>query len=137
MSTIRFQIVAAIEAVLAAASAPVFPDYDSVEAGEDKGIIAGDWSDQYESNNLIDAHKLEFPLGFFARGASCDAVVDELQDEVIAALKSNAALKALIKRLKPGPVKGRRDGTGKVTAMLSQTVTIEFFTQAGSQTAPA
>lgn len=133
MSTIRSQIIAAVDTVLATASSPVFPEYDPVEQSVASGIIFGDWLDKSETNNMLDKHALELPMGFFARGATADAVADALQDEVVGALQASAELKALINRLIPGPVRGRRDGSGKRTTMLSQTLMLEFMTQRGSQ----
>lgn len=135
MSTIRSQILAAVEAVLATATADMHPDYELVGSNVASGIIYGDWTDDPETNNLLDKHRLSIPMGFFARGATARADADALQDEVLGLLMADQSFGGLVRSFKPGPVRGRMDGTGDRTALVSQTFTAEFFTEAGSQTA--
>ena len=137
MSTIREQVMAAVEAVLASASVDVHPDWEGVDKGVQSGIIAGDFLDRAETNNLLDKHTLELPMGFFARGDTARAVADALQDEVFGLLMADPSFGGLVKRFTAGPVQGRNEATGGRSCLLSQTYTAEFFTQAGSQSAPA
>jgi hypothetical protein len=137
MSTIREQVIAAVEAILATASADVHPDWEAVDKGVQSGIIAGDFLDRAETNNLLDKHTLEMPMGFFARGNTARSVADALQDEVFGLLMVDPSFGGLVKTFKAGPVQGRNEATGGRSCFLTQTYTAEFFTQAGSQTAPA
>jgi hypothetical protein len=137
MSTLRNNILAAIETVLATATADVHPDYEMVGTNVSAGIIYGEWTDDSETNNLLDKHSLSIPMGFFARGPTARADADALQDEVQGLLMADPSFGGLVRRFKPGPVRGRMDGTGNRTALVSQTFTAEFFTEAGSQTAAA
>lgn len=134
MSTIRSQILSAIEAVLATASVDVHPDYEAVGTNIVSGIIYGDWTDVPETNNLLDRHSLVIPLGFFARGTSARATADALQDEVLGLLMADKSFGGLVSRFKAGPVSGRMDGAGDRTAQVTQTFTAEFLTSTGSQT---
>lgn len=135
MSTIRSQILTAFEAVLATASVDVHPDYEAVGTNVTAGIIYGEWTDEPETNNLLDKHTLDIPMGFFARGATARADADALQDEVLGLLMADPSFGGLVRRFKPGPVRGRMDGTGDRTALVSQNFKAEFFTEAGSQAA--
>jgi hypothetical protein len=137
MSTIREQILVAIEAVLATASVDVHPDWESVEKDVESGIIFGAFLDTSSSNNMIDKHSLAMPMGFFGRGENARSAADAIQNEVFQLLHADPSFGSLVKRLIPGPVQGGNEATGGHGVLLSQTYTAEFFTEAGSQTAPA
>jgi hypothetical protein len=137
MSTIRKQVIDAIDAVLATASSGVHPDWERVDKDVASGILFGEWEDAAETNNLLDKHTLTLPMGFFARGDNAESVADALQDEVLGLLMADPSFGGLVKRFIAGPVRGRQEATGGESALLSQNFTAEFFTQAGSQTAPA
>lgn len=132
MSTIRSQVLAAIETVLAAASADVHPDYDALGAEVGSGIIFGEWEEDTETNNMLDRHTLSLPMGFFARGATAEAVADALQAEVHGLLMADSSFGGLVRKFRAGPVRGRKDGTGGKTVKLSQSFTAEFLTVSGS-----
>jgi hypothetical protein len=136
-TTIREQILARVEQVLATASATVYAEYEQVPKDAAKGIIAGDFIDDPETNNMIDKHTLDMPMGFFARGATARTVADALQDEVLGKLMNDTTLKGLVRTFKAGPVRGRGEGTGGKSSLISQTFTAIYFTEAGSQTKPA
>lgn len=137
MSTIREQVLVAFETVLATASVGVHPDWESVPKEAESGIIFGAFLDTSTTNNMVDKHSLAMPMGFFGRGDNARSDADAVQDEVHQLLHADPSFGGLVKRLIPGPVQGGNDATGGHGVLLSQTYTAEFFTEAGSQTAPA
>lgn len=136
MSTLREQILIAVETVLATASVGVHPDWESVDKDVESGIVFGAFVDSSTTNNLMDKHSLAMPMGFFARGDNARGIADGVQDEVFQLMQADPSFGGLVKRLIAGPVQGSNEATGGESALLSQTYTAEFFTEAGSQTAP-
>jgi hypothetical protein len=137
MSTIRAQILAAVDTALASASADVYQDYDAAGADVAGGILFGDWHDVTEEVGMVDAHTLTLPLGVFARGATADADADALHAEVVGLLMADRSFGGLVRKLDAGPVSGRRDATGGKNVQISQTFTLRYMTERGSLTVAA
>lgn len=135
MSTLRDQILTAIEARLALASADVYPDDDALDESVSSAILYGAWRDDAETNNLVDLHRLTIPMAFFARGATARNVADALHAEVNDLLMADRSFGGLVKKFELGPCTGRTSPVGSNSVQLQQSFAAEYLTARGSLTA--